>query len=123
MLVYSIIDSPACPSVSAEYRQRGITEEIFNTTRKAISRLKKHPPDALVAEFRYGYANNYAGVNISNLDVMLMTMQRYAPQTRVIVLVSKNERQHVDQLNAIFPLHKILVFPVSPAEIADAVAG
>jgi len=123
MLVYSIIDSPACPVVTAEYRQRGIREEIFSSTRKAISRIKQQPPDALVAEFRYGYSNNYAGVNISNLDVMLMSMQRYAPDTRVVVLASKDERQYVDQLNAIFPLREILVFPVTARKVADAVTS
>jgi hypothetical protein len=34
-----------------------------------------------------GCANNYAGTNLSNLDVTLATMQSVAPETKVIVFV------------------------------------
>lgn len=118
-LLYSIIDSPTHPPTTGFYKQLGITVEVFNSNRKAISKIKKHPPDFVVAEFRYGYSNNYAGVNISNLDVMLMSMQRYAPETKVIVLVSKKERQYVDKLNDIFPLEAILTYPVTPNELVN----
>ena len=121
-LLYSIIDSPTHPPTTAFYQQLGLRVEVFNSNRKAISKIKKQPPDFLVAEFRYGYSNNYAGVNISNLDVMLMSMQRYAPETKVIVLVSKKERQFVDKLEAIFPLRSVLVHPISPEQLADALS-
>ncbi len=121
MLVYSIVDSPAHPLVGPLYRQRGIEEEVFNSTRKAIGRIKQQPPDCLVAEFRYGYSNNYAGVNVSNLDVLLMGMQRYAPDTRVIVLVSKQEVEYVDLIKPIFPLHAVLIYPVTPEQIVEAI--
>ena len=85
--------------------------------RKAMSSIKREPPDFVVAEFFYGYANNYAGVNISNLDVFLFSLQKYAPQAKVIVLVEKKERQYVDALNKIFPLHAVLQHPVSGEEI------
>lgn len=83
--------------------------------RKAISELKKRPPDWVVAEFMYGYANNYAGVNISNLDVFLFSLQKYAPQAKVVVFATKSERQYVDKLKEILPLHEILQYPVSEA--------
>ena len=121
MLVYSIVDSPAHPLVGSLYRQRGIEEEVFNSARKAIGRIKQQSPNALVAEFRYGYSNNYAGVNVSNLDVLLMGMQRYAPDTRVIVLVSKQEVEYVDLIKPIFPLHAVLVYPVTPEQIVEVV--
>ncbi|HEY9150499.1 MAG TPA: hypothetical protein VIQ75_06780, partial [Gammaproteobacteria bacterium] len=70
-----------------------------------------------VAEFFYGYGNNYAGVNISNLDVLLYSLQRYAPQARVIVLVDKSERIHVDKLNDILPLAGVLTHPVAAGEL------
>jgi hypothetical protein len=85
--------------------------------RKAINELKKQPPDYVVAEFFYGYGNNYAGVNISNLDVFLYSLQRYAPQARVIVMVDKSEHQYVDKLNEIFLLHAVLQHPVSKAQL------
>ena len=91
--------------------------------RKAISELKKQQPDYVVAEFFYGYGNNYAGVNISNLDVFLYSLQRYAPQARVIVMVDKSERQYVDKLNDMFPLHAVLQYPVSKAHIEALLTG
>lgn len=121
--LYSIIDSPTHPNFSALYKKSGFNEIKLTSIRKAISELKKTPPDWVVAEFMYGYANNYAGVNISNLDVFLYSLQKYAPQARVVVFVTKSERQYVDKLNDIIPLHAILQYPVSEAIMASALAS
>ena len=43
--------------------------------------------------------------------------QKYAPQARVIVLVDKGERVHVDKLNDILPLAGVLTHPVTAAEL------
>ena len=116
-LLFSIIESPSHPDLSALYRRLGIREVQFKAMRKAMSELKTQGPDFVVAEFFYGYANNYAGVNISNLDVFLFSLQKYAPRAKVIVLADKKERQYVDPLNKIFPLHAVLQQPVKPSEI------
>ena len=118
LIVYSIIESPAHPDLSSLYRRLQLEEVQFTSMRKAMSQLKRQPPDFVVAEFFYGYANNYAGVNISNLDVFLFSLQKYAAQARVVVLVQKAERQYVDALNKIFPLHGVLQHPVRLEEIA-----
>ena len=88
--------------------------------RKAIAALKKQQPDFIVAEFFYGYGNNYAGVNISNLDVLLYSLQKYSAQTKVIVLVDKNEFQYVDKLNNIIKLHDIFKFPINKKQLRDS---
>jgi hypothetical protein len=110
--LFSIIESPTHPNFSDLYQSLGIDEQRFNSMRKAISALKKQQPDFIVAEFFYGYGNNYAGVNISNLDVLLYSLQKYSAQTKVIVLVSKEEYKHVYKLNNIIVLHNIIKFPV-----------
>jgi len=115
--LFSIIESPLHPDFSEIYQRAGIQEVKLRSTRKAISELKKQTPDYIVAEFFYGYGNNYAGVNISNLDVFLYSLQRYAPQARVIVMVDKSERQYVDKLQELFSLHAILQHPVNKAQI------
>ena len=115
--LFSIIESPLHSDFSEVYQRAGIQEVKLRSTRKAISELKKQTPDYVVAEFFYGYGNNYAGVNISNLDVFLYSLQRYAPQARVIVMVDKSERQYVDKLQELFSLHAILQHPVSEAQI------
>ena len=117
--LYSIFESGAYPKVSELYDSLGIEETQFSSMRKAISALKKQP-DYIVAEFEYGYGNNYAGVNISNLDVMLYSLQKYSPDTKVIVLVDKNEFQYVDKLNDIISLHDVFKYPVTTLQLQDS---
>lgn len=121
--LFSVIESPAHPDLSALYARLGIEEVRLTSVRKALSELKSRPPDFVVAEFFYGYGNNYAGVNISNLDVLLFSLQKYAPDARVIVLVDKTERQHVDKLNDILPLHAVLTQPVAAAQVEAALGN
>ncbi len=113
----SIIESAAHPNLSRAYKQLGIAETKLNSMRKALAALKNQKFDYIVAEFFYGYGSNYAGVNISNLDVMLYSLQKYSPDSHVIVLVDKSEREYVDTLNEIFPLHAVLQYPVGEADI------
>jgi hypothetical protein len=113
----SIIESPTHPDFSGLYRKLCIREERATSTRKAMSLLKDLTPDYVVAEFFYGYGNNYAGVNVSNLDVFLYSLQKYAPRARIIVLVDKEERAFVEKLDALFPLHAVLQHPVNTGEL------
>ena len=115
--LFSILESPGHPNFSGLYKRLGLHETRFSSMRHALQALKTQQPDFIVAEFFYGYGNNYAGVNISNLDVMLYSLQKYAPQARVIVLVEKDQRQHVDKLNEIVPLYAVLQYPVQEAQI------
>lgn len=119
--IYSIIESPLFPDL-ADLCQAGQMREFrFDSTRKAISQLRKDKPDVVIGEFIYGYGNNYAGVNVSNLDVFLYSLQKYAPQAKVIVLVEKSEQQHVLKLAELFELHAVLVMPVDIQELASLV--
>ena len=120
--LFSIIESPRHPNFIQLYSRLGIEEHTFNSMRKVIKKLKTLPPDYIVAEFFYGYGNNYAGVNISNLDVMLYSLQKYSPETKVIVLVDKKERRYVDKLNDIIPLQAVLVRPFSEKMMLDALS-
>ena len=88
--------------------------------RKAISTLKKQQPDFIVAEFFYGYGNNYAGVNISNLDVLLYSLQKYSAHTKVIVMVDKSEFKYVDKLNSIIKLHDIIKLPINKEQLQNS---
>jgi hypothetical protein len=38
--------------------------------------LKRTRPDWVVAEFLYGFGNNYAGANLCNLDVCLASLRK-----------------------------------------------
>jgi len=112
-VVFSIIESPLHPNFTELYQKHGFENVQLNSMRKAISQLKKQKPDYVVAEFMYGYGNNYAGVNVSNLDVFLHSLQKYAPEAKVIVMVEKHEVKYVAKLLDLFTLHGVLQHPVS----------
>jgi hypothetical protein len=116
-LLFSIIESPLHPDFSVLYRKLGIEEVKLGSMRKAISALKSRTPDIVVAEFIYGYGNNYAGVNVSNLDVFLYSLQKYSRDSAVIVMVDKSEVQYVDKLSALFPIHAVLQHPVQEQDM------
>lgn len=118
-VVFSIIESPLHPDFTRLYHSLNIENVQFNSMRKSLSHLKKKKPDFVVAEFFYGYGNNYAGVNVSNLDVFLCSLQKYAPEAKVIVMVEKEERKHVDKLSALFSLHSVLQHPVSSEMMSE----
>ncbi len=113
----SIIESPTHPGLSSLYQRLGISEHKVNSVRNALKLLKREAPDFIVAEFFYGYGNNYAGVHISNLDVLLYSLPKYAPRAKVIIFVTQSEHQHVGHLNSIYPLHGILQHPLQQSEL------
>ncbi|MDH5436403.1 MAG: hypothetical protein OEX83_06550 [Gammaproteobacteria bacterium] len=121
-VIYSIIESRFHPDFSALYKELNLTDLKFSSLRKAINELKTQPPDFVVAEFFYGFGSNYAGVNVSNLDVFLYSVQKYAPEAKVIVLVNKEERQYVEKLSALFSLHDVFTLPVSEKSIRESIS-
>lgn len=118
--LFSIIESSGHPNASDLYNSLGIKETKITSMRKAIATLKKQQPDFIVAEFFYGYGNNYAGVNISNLDVLLYSLQKYSEHTKVIVLVDKSEFDYVDKLNNIIELHDVFKYPVNKEQLQNS---
>ncbi|VAW65627.1 hypothetical protein MNBD_GAMMA09-1258 [hydrothermal vent metagenome] len=103
--ILSVIESATHPKLSPLFQQMGTREIKVNSSRNAIRALKTYHPDFIVAEFFYGYGNNYAGVNVSNLDVLLSALPKYSPQTKTIVFVQKEEVQFIEKLNTLYPLH------------------
>ncbi len=122
-LIFSLVESPSHPVYTNLYHSLGFKEQRFNSMRKAISALKKEKPDYVVGEFFYGYGNNYAGANLSNLDVFLHSLNKYAPMAKIIVLVSRHEAVHVDKLKALFDIHAVLIQPVSNDMMAAALGN
>ncbi|MCG6966097.1 MAG: hypothetical protein LJE59_06280 [Chromatiaceae bacterium] len=121
-LVYDIVESPAHPDISALCNALGYQREAFSSQRKAMSSLKRVKPDLVVADFFYGYGNNYAGANVSNLDVLLRSLQRFAPDARVIVLADRAELPHVSKLAALFDLHAVIALPASGQDLQAALS-
>lgn len=118
----SIKETPFHPDFSATYSSLGITETTATSMRKALAEIKKQPFDFIVCEFMYRYGSDYAGCTISNLDVMLTSLQKYSPDARVIALVDKTEQQYIAKLREHFPLHAALVYPVSRESMQQALS-
>jgi len=121
-LLYDIVESPAHPDLAALSAVLGLERLAFSAQRKALGQLKRQPPDIVVADFFYGYGNNYAGANVSNLDVLLRSLQRFAPAARVVVLADRNEIGHVDKLAALFELHAVVALPATREQLQAALA-
>ena len=120
--LFSLIESPIHPHFSTLYQWLGIQEERFTAARKLHKALQKQRPDFLVGEFIYGYGNNYAGANLCNLDVTLHALQRFAPDTRVIVFVHPDEAQYVEKLVELFPIHAVLKYPVTEQAMREVLS-
>jgi len=118
--ILSIIESPTHPKLSELYKQLGAREIKVNSTRNAIKALKASKPDFIVAEFFYGFGNNYAGVNVSNLDVLLSSLPKYSPDTKTIVFVAKEEAQYITKLHQLYPLHGAFLHDTPLSAIEDA---
>jgi len=87
--------------------------------RKAMNILKKDQPVFIVAEFFYGYGNNYAGVNVSNLDVLLSSLPKYSAGTRTIIFVQKDELQYVKKLHDLYPIYAAFLHATPEHAIKD----
>jgi hypothetical protein len=118
--LFSLLESPFPPDFHALYEELGIVEERFSAARNLHRALQKQPPDFFVGEFVYGWGNNYAGANVSNLDVSLRTLQCVAPQAKMIVFVQPREEPHIGKLLDLFPIHAVLKFPVSEEQMRAA---
>jgi DNA-binding NarL/FixJ family response regulator len=119
-LLYDIIESPTHPGLSALADELGYERLAFGAQRKALASLKRQPPDLVVADFFYGFGNNYAGANVSNLDVLLRSLQRFAPAARVVVLADRDQIGHVPKLASLFALHAVVALPATREDLKAA---
>ena len=119
-LLYSYIESPTHPQLSSIFPELQIEERRISSLRKLMKELKKQAPDIVLAEFFYGYANNYAGANISNLDVLLRNMQQKYPEVKLVIITSKDEAQYVEKLQDIFPIQALVMHPITPNSLKEA---
>jgi len=117
-IVISIIESILFPDCSSLYQRKGIKELRVDSIRKATALVKKQPADFIVVEFFYAYSTNYSGIYKSNIEGLLVSLIKYSPSTKVIVLVKKKEMQFINVLDAVdYPVHGVLQLPISPTQM------
>jgi DNA-binding NarL/FixJ family response regulator len=118
--LYSLTEFPFSPQFPSLYQELGIVVERFDSARNLHRALKNQQPDFFVGEFIYGWGNNYAGANVSNLDVTLRTLQAQAPQARIIVVMQPGEEAHISKLLELFNVHAVLKYPISEEQLRAA---
>jgi hypothetical protein len=122
-LLFDVVESPLHPDLAGICADLGWQHMAFTRQRKAMLALKQHAPDLVVADFFYGYGNNYAGANVSNLDVLLRSVQRFAPGARIAVLAEPAEHHHVDKLASLFTLDAVVRLPTDTGTLRDVLEG
>lgn len=121
--LFALVESPFSPHFPDLYQELDIEALRFDSARNLHRALQKQVPDFFVGEFFYGWGNNYAGANVSNLDVTLRTLQCVAPQAKLIVVMQPREAPHIDKLLALFPIHAVLRYPVSEEDMRAVLQG
>lgn len=111
-LLYTLVETPLACQFPDLYEELGIVAERFDSARNLHRALKKQIPDYFVGEFVYGWGNNYAGANVSNLDVTIRTLQAVAPKAKIIIVMRPSEEAHVGKLLELFPVHAVLTYPI-----------
>ncbi|MDD4882378.1 MAG: hypothetical protein PHR30_08815 [Gallionellaceae bacterium] len=119
-LLYSLLGSPLACRFPDLYLELGIEAERFDSARNLHRALKQRLPDYFVGEFVYGWGNNYAGANVSNLDVTLRTLQAFAPKARLIIVMQPSEAAHIGKLLELFPVHAVLTYPIDEEQMRTA---
>ena len=123
-IVFSIIEAPAHPKLSSLYNELGYDEMILSSVRRAIIALKKYEPDVIVAQFFFSFSTNYASNHISNLDSLIITLQKYPGyKPKFIFLASKKDHQYIEQLTshygAFLSSNHSLILPVTEEQIKE----
>jgi len=111
----SIIELGGYPDFKPLYRQAGYEVESVASVRKALGLLKKLSPDVIVAEFNF--QSDFRD-RTSSLESLLAVVQR-SPETRVIVFYEKDHAHQLARLQAQFPIHAALAYPIDPVTLLD----
>lgn len=117
-VIISIVESLLFPDYSDLYQRKGLIELRVDSIRKAITLIKKQPAAFIVVEFLYAYSTNYSGIYKSNIEVLLVSLRKYSPHSKVVVLAKKKEMKFIHVLDAVdYPLHGVLQLPITSAQM------
>lgn len=104
----SIIELGGYPNFTPLYQQTGYAVESVTSVRKALGLLKKINPDVIVAEFNF--QSDFRD-RTSSLESLLAVVRR-SPNTKVIVFYEKDQAHQLAKLQAQFPIHAALAYPI-----------
>ena len=95
------------------YQQLGFSVVIEYSERKAISLIKKAPPDVIVADF---FHQADFRDRLSNLESLLASAQR-TPTTRILVFYDPAHQDMLDKVRQRMRIDVAMTLPVQEAEL------
>jgi DNA-binding NarL/FixJ family response regulator len=95
------------------YQELGYTVASEWSERKAISLVRKSPPDVIVADF---YHQTDFRDRLSNLESLLAAVQR-TPRTRILVLYETAHQTALDRVSARLRIDAALPLPVQESAL------
>lgn len=101
-------------SYKALYQQLGFDVMVEYTERKAISLIKKTPPDVIVADF---FHQPDFRDRLSNLESLLASAARM-PATRILVFYDPAHQAMLDKVRQRMRIDVAMPLPVQEAELA-----
>ncbi|MEJ1378599.1 MAG: hypothetical protein RPU32_11595 [Candidatus Sedimenticola sp. (ex Thyasira tokunagai)] len=115
----SIIEMGGYPDFTALYRQKGFSPSKVYSVRKAQGWLKKNCPAVVVAEFHF---DPDLRDRMSNLESLCATLQRYAPEAKLIVFIDVVHRPRLDKMMERYPVFAALDYPVDTGLLEGVLA-
>lgn len=112
--LYTVFESAFKLEISGLCQNISIHQENFATNRKLISQIKKSEPDFILAEFIYSPS---LGTQISNLDGLLGTVERFCQKTQLIIYTETRYRAQLETVREKFTIHHVLEYPVQASKL------
>lgn len=117
-VLFSVFESGFNLDLATLCEQKNIHQTMFTTNRKMIAQLKKSEPDFIIAEFIYSPS---LGTQISNLDGLLGSVERYCSKTQLIIYTENRYREKLESIRKKFTLHHVLEYPVQQSTICSII--
>ncbi len=110
----AVVEFGGYPNFTPLYQRHGYQVEMVNSVRKAQAWLKTHTPEVVVTEFNFDAEFRD---RMSNIESLMATLQKYSPESRVIVLYDPNHQYRLDKVQQRYPLFGVCTFPVREGDM------
>ncbi|HHH39261.1 MAG TPA: hypothetical protein ENK50_06790 [Sedimenticola sp.] len=115
-LLLAIVEMGGYPEFETLYRSHGFIPEKVYSVRKAQAWLKRHRPAVVVTEFHF---DPDLRDRMGNLESLMATLQRYAPEARVIVFIDRDHRPRLERTEARYPVFGSLDYPIDEQRLVE----
>lgn len=105
------------PNFTPLFEQLGLDVTQVRSARKAMSAMRKSPPDILLAEFNY--QSDFRD-RTSNVESLLATVQ-HLPNTKVIVFYEKESQHQLDRMLEHREVFAAMAYPIEEAALREVV--